>query len=428
MKTLFQLTAAAMMIAGMVACTSKDDSLLENGNAAIGQPELITLDGGSDYIELANGEQAAWQIVDCPDWMVPVAEQGSVNDVIRIYVESNRRLPLRTGNITIRYANGKKHVTRADQNDEQPVIDMRRSYAAGWGFDVRTYNDSRGLRDQIFNIQRVLAFDDDLYRNERAASTYINFYYGDDASDIQDNMQAKLNIDGKFKVFSLDLKASFGMSALNNSKRIFSWIRDVTCERVVYLNNLDLYDAQEPNPDDPSMTLFTADFAQMRKEVIESNGSDAAIKGLIDHYGTHFVKYAELGGCYDYYYSSTFDNSENSIDVNATLNFAYQKKFNFTGSANYEDQLKQMDQETIEKFSVKGGDNVDITSKVFAGTITMNDTDAWKKSLSEGQEWELITFSLTPISRLFPSDTAGKIDNYLERLYYAEIPVTRSAE
>lgn len=430
MKKLFQLMAVTMLTIGMVACSSEDE--LSQDGAVLAQPQLITLDGGSDYIELAKGEQAAWQVVDCPDWMVPVAKQGSADETIRIYVESNRRLPIRTGNITIRYANGKSHVTRADQNDEQPVIDMRRSYAAGWGFDVRTYNDSRGLRDQIFNIQRVLALDDDLYRNERAASSYISFYYGDDASDLQNNMQAKLNIDGKFKVFSLDLKASFGMSAINNSKRIFSWIRDITCERVVYLNNIDLTDAQDPDPDDPSVTLFTTDFAQMRQEVIDSNGSDAAIKRLIDHYGTHFVEYAELGGCYDYYYSSTYDNSENNIDVKATLNFAYAQKFSLKADANYENELKQMDQETIEKFSVKGGDNVDITSKVFAGTVTMADTDAWKKSLTEGKKWELLTFALTPISLLFPNDDgneiADKIDSYLERLYYAEVPVTRTAK
>jgi hypothetical protein len=420
MKKLFQLTAAAMMIAGMVACTSKDDSLLENGNAAIGQPELITLDGGSDYIELANGEQAAWQIVDCPDWMVPVAEQGSVNDVIRIYVESNRRLPLRTGNITIRYANGKKHVTRAEQDDEQPGIDMRRSYAAGWGFDVRTYNDSRGLRDQIFNIQRLINYDKNIYRNVASSASKIDFYYGDDISNMQNDMKAKLNVDGKFGLFSLDLKASFGMSALNDSKRIFSWIRDITCERKVYFDNLDTYDAQ-------TAMLFTSDFARMRQEVIASEGADSTISRLINNYGTHYVETAELGGCYDYYYSSTYDNSQNNIDVKATINFAYSKKFNFSAGASYEDQLKQMDQETIEKFSVKGGESVKITNKVFAGSITMADTDAWKESLKAGK-WELLHFELLPIYDLFPDDIAEKIKSYLDRLYYSEVPVTRSAE
>lgn len=426
MKKLFQFMAVTLLTVGMVACSSEDE-LLQDG-AALSQPQLITLDGGSDYIELAKGEQAAWQVVDCPDWMVPVAKQGSADEAIRIYVESNRRLPLRTGNITIRYANGKSYVTRADQNDTQPGIDMRRSYAAGWGFDVRTYNDSRGLRDQIFNIQRLLNYDANIYRNDKAASTKIDFYYGDDVSNMQNDMSAKLNVDGKFGLFSLDLKANFGMSALNDSKRIFSWIRDVTCERMVYLNNLDAYDAQNPDPEDPNVTLFTTDFARMRQEVIDSEGSDEMVRRLINNYGTHYVEKAELGGCYDYYYSSTYDNSENSIDVKATINFAYQKKFNFTGSANYENELKQMDQETIEKFSVKGGDNVDITSKVFAGTVTMADTDAWKESLATGQKWELIHFDLSPISDLFPDEIAEKIDNYLERLYYAEVPVTRTTK
>lgn len=426
MKKLFQLITVAMLTAGMVACTSEDEAL-QKGNSALSQPELITLDGGSDYIELTNGEQTGWQIMDCPDWMVPVAKKGSANDAIRIYVESNRRYPMRTGNITVSYANGETHVTRADQNDEQPGIDMRRSYAAGWGFDVRTYNDSRGLRDQIFNLQRLINFDENIYCNVKSTSTKIDFYYGDDISNMQNDMSAKLNVNGKFGLFSLDLKASFGMSALNDSKRIFSWIRDITCERMVYIDNLDAYDAQYPDPDDPTATLFTSDFARMRQEVIASEGSDETIRRLINNYGTHYVEKAELGGCYDYYYSSTYDNSQNNIDVKATINFAYQKKFSFTGSANYENELAQMDQETIEKFSVKGGENVEITNKVFAGSITMADTDAWKESLKTGK-WELLHFNLTSISTLFPDDIAEKINSYLERLYYSEIPVTRTAD
>lgn len=417
MKKIIYLMAAVALMTGLEACNN--ESIEDTGKEAATQPTVLTLDGGSDYVSLTKGEQADWKITNCPEWVTPVAMSGEATDTIRLYIESNRQLPLRQGNITVRYGNGKTHTTRAEQNDSQPALDMRRSYAAGWGFDVRTYNDSRGLRDQIFNIQRINQYDDDIYRSEISRATDTKFFYGDDASDMQNDMKGQLSIDGKFKVFSLDVQASFGMNAINNSKRIFSWIRDITGERVVYLNALDPGKAQEKE-------LFTTDFKKLRQEIIKSQGSDATISRLVNNYGTHYITKAELGGCYDYYYSSVYTNSSNSLNVEATLKFAYNKKFNFNADAAYENSLKDLSNEVIEKFSVKGGDNIDITNKVYAGNISTTDTDNWKKSLREGKKWELLTFTLTPISVLFPNDIAEKIDNYMDRLYYSETPITRS--
>ena len=426
------LSFGAALLFGAVFTSCSDEQDAQSQESLMQQPEVLTLDGGSDYVTLARGEQANWQIVECPEWMTPVSKQGSSSDDIKLYFESNNRVPLRQGDITIRYANGKTHTTRAAQND-QPSQDMRRSYAVGWGFDIRTYNDSRGLRDQIFNLQRILETSPSAYSNVISKGTDLNYYYGDDASSMQNDMKGKLNIDGKFKVFSLDLQANFGMNELNDSKRIFSTIRGRYGERKLDIN-ADLEDIQKHD-------WFTVDFSKLRKEVIESSGSDATIKKLIDRYGTHFVMSAELGGYYDYYYSSIFDTSSSDINVEATLKFSYAQKFKFEGSANYSNELSQMNNEVVEKFSVKGGDNIWITNLVFTGAVTMADTDTWRKSLENGK-LELLWFSSTPIWKLFPDgyifegseykgydqslDIASKIKSYCDRLYYSEVPVTRS--
>ncbi len=411
-NSLLLCAVSLCVCAAFAACSDSDDA----PSALPQQETLLTLDGVSDYIELTNAEQTDWQITACPEWITPVKQQGSATDQIEVYVESNGRTPLRQGDITVRYANGRTHTTRTAQNN---LNYMRRSYAAGWGFDVRTYSDSRGLRDQIFNIQRIKRDDADLYRNEPMRGSNITFYYGEDSSDLQKNISANLDLSGKFNTFSLGLQANFGMSAINNSKRIFSWIRGVYGEHVAYLNALDTYTAQ-------SKDWFTADFKAMRKEVIDSKGSDETISRLVNNYGTHFVTKAELGGCYDYYYSSVYDSSKSGIDVQATLNFAYAKKFGFKASVDYSKDLSSMNQEVIEKFSVKGGNNVDITNKVYAGTVKQADTNAWVATLEEGTKWELIYFTLTPISELFPEDIEEKIESYMNRLYYSEVSVTRT--
>ncbi len=160
----------------------------------------------------------------------------------------------------------------------------------------------------------------------------------------------------------------------------------------------------------------------------------------MDNYGTHFVRNAELGGCYDYYYSSVYDNSQNNLNVEAALSFAYAQKFKLDAKANYSSELSQMSNEVIEKFSVKGGDNVWITNLVFSGAIDSLSTDKWKETLDEGR-LELLWFDTTPIWKLFPNgydissgsvsydaenDIAKKIESYCDRIYYYDIPVTRA--
>ena len=425
MKKLLIWTSVALLYT--VAFTSCTDD--EAGTTTLlQQPKVLLLDGGSDYVTLAKGESSDWQILECPTWITPVSHKGTPSDDIRLYFESNTRTPLRQGDIIVRYANGKTHTTRASQDDEP---DMRRSYAVGWGFDVRTYNDSRGLRDQIFNLQHILEDRPEVYSDEVNTGSDLNLYYGDDASDMQNDIQAKLNIDGKFKVFSLDLKANFGMKELNNSKRIFSTIRARYAQRLISID-ADLKELQKYD-------WFTVDFSDMRKKVIDSKGKGTVIQELLDRYGTHFVMTAELGGCYDYYYSSVYDNSENNLDVRAALNFSYQKKFNIKADADYSSSLQKMSNEVIEKFSVKGGDNVWITNLVYTGAINADSTEIWKNTLEEGR-LELLWYETKPIWYLFPNgwdysngarydaekDIAKKIESYCERLYYKDIPVTRA--
>ena len=80
---------------------------------------------------------------------------GSASDDIQLYIESNARHALRTGNVTVTYTNGVTYTTRVDQSNEKPDFNLQRSYAVGWSFDVRTYMDSRGLKEQIFNTQKI---------------------------------------------------------------------------------------------------------------------------------------------------------------------------------------------------------------------------------------------------------------------------------
>ena len=417
-KLLVPGAAAVSVLVMAPALTSCSDGAGTDAPAA--PSAALSIDGTCNIYELADTEGEAWTIASAPEWVTPVRSKGAAGEAIELYVESNSTAQ-REGEITIEYTGGKRRAVPVKQSTTGTTTSMQRTYAAGWSFDIRTYMDFRGLRGQIFNTQKIKAYDPDCYRVEVDSKSDITYYYGESGSELADDMNAKLDVEGKFNSFSLDLQGSFGKSALSDSRRIFSKIRAIYRERRVYLNQLSLTQAQNQN-------LFTAEFAAERRHVIDSEGSDESIRNLIEHYGTHFVQDAFLGGFYDYYFSSVVENMSDMTNVQAAINFGFSEKFNLKGNGDYKDEFEKLNTERIEKFSVKGGDAISLSQSVEDGTICDDKIKAWRKTLQDGQQYELLTFVLKPISSLFPRTIKKKIDNYMERMYYSEIPVTRSAE
>jgi hypothetical protein len=82
----------------------------------------------------------------------------------------------------------------------------------------------------------------------------------------------------------------------------------------------------------------------------------------------------------------------------------------------------------IERFTVKGGNAIDITNKVINKTMEKTDLEKWLESL-QGDEakLELVNFEIKSISLLFPPKISTLIDNYIARvLYYGNVNVTRA--
>jgi hypothetical protein len=412
-KLLPSAILVAISLFSFLSCSDSDLDTLVKENT-------LEINAGCDTYTIANSEQSDWSITSAPEWITPVAKAGAASDNINLYVESNASKATRSGNVTISYANGKTRNVKVSQTDEQPVFNLQRSYAVGWSFDVRTYMDSRGLREQIFNTEKLKKIKSGNFQYAVDSSTVSStmFFYGNSAQDLTKSMNAKLDIQGKFNSFNLNINGAFGKSAMNNSKRIFSWVRGRYIEKTIYIN--------QPDFDNNVDTLFTADFRAAYNKVINSGGSDESIRELIDHYGTHVILTANLGGCLDYYYSSVVESISDTLDVAAAIDFGFQNKFGIKADGKYKDAFNTLSNETIIKFNVLGGDNVPITNAVASGAIKTDDTilGKWIGSITD-DKLELLHFQLTPMSSLFPILISPKVTAYLDRLYYQDISVTR---
>ena len=178
------------------ACNEIDSP---NGDAAPNSQEL-NIDGNCEIYSLNNHEGTSWSIVSDVEWIVPVKSSGEVSDNIEIYVESNSS-GNRTGAITIEYSNGVTKSTTVQQNTSQPHSSLQKSYAVGWGIDITTYMDSRGLKDQIFNTQRVINANPQYLLNTRSTIQDILVFYGDSYATLNEDINASLSTDIKVSAF-----------------------------------------------------------------------------------------------------------------------------------------------------------------------------------------------------------------------------------
>ena len=69
-----------------------------------------------------------------------------------------------------------------------------------------------------------------------------------------------------------------------------------------------------------------------------------------------------------------------------------------------------------------------VTSIIIPDSVTSIGDDAFDETgkLVAPGKLELISFGLVPIQNLFPITVSIKITEYLDKLYYSELPLTRS--
>lgn len=420
MKKLFQLLILALALSFAASCNEMDSP---NGEQNLHSPQM-QINGNCEIYSLENEEGEAWSLVSDSEWIVPVKSSGEPSDKIEIYVESNSTCD-RAGEVTIEYANGITKSTNVQQDTTHTQASLQKSYAVGWGIDITTYMDSRGLKDQIFNTQRVINANPQYLLNEKTTMQHILEFYGDSYATLNEDINASLSTDIKVSAFELNLKGNFGNNALKDSKRFFSWMRGIYSEQRVDISNVDLMAAYEDS-------LLTKDFAEQYQEVIDAKASDASIRNLINRYGTHIVTISYLGGYLDYFYSSSTEKIDETLDINGAISCGYNEMFKIDGGGGYNETYNSLKSEMIEKFSVKGGDAIELTNKVVTKDLKKEDLEAWLKSVQGANaasgKLELINFEIQPISALFPPDESIAIDNYMVRvLYYGNVSVTRAS-
>ncbi len=417
-KTLFTL---AIAVSVLISC-SESEKYIETIETA----KEMQINGNCEIYSLENEEGTAWSLVSDSEWIVPVKSSGEASDKIEIYVESNS-CESRAGEVTIEYANGVTRSTAVQQNTTQEGLSLQKSYAVGWGIDITTYMDSRGLKDQIFNTQKIINYKPDFISNKQSSMEDILVFYGDSYESLNEDINVSISADVKVSAFELGLKGQFGNNALKDSKRFFSWMRGIYSERRVDISQIDLVSAAD-------IGLFTKDFAEQYQEVIDSKGSDKSIRNLINRYGTHIVTISYLGGYLDYFYSSSVEKIDETMDISGAINFGYKEMFKVEGGGGYNETYNNLKSEMIEKFCVKGGNAVDLTNKVITGEMTSEDLEDWLDSVkgtdAASGKLELVNFEIEPIWKLFfDVDISNAIENYMLRvLYYGNVNVTRASD
>lgn len=390
--------------------------------------QTLSIDGACRNYELNTSHPGNWSVISSPAWALPVKKTGSRDEKIELYVENNCRQQ-RSGNIVVKYQDGYVHTIPVVQSIADSVQSIQKRFAVGWGIDVRTYNDQRGVRSQIFNALKIKRYGElenrKIYIDQVNTATHLEIEEGNDIKAIAKNMSVEAGIEGNFHAFQLELNGAYGTKAAMQDNRYFVHMRQHYLQRDISLNNLSYEEAQTVILENLSPSLFTVDFANQRQKVINADGSDESIRELFDMYGTHLIYKAELGGCYDYYYSVKNNNTLDETTVSGIIKGNFAQKFKLDGAGQYNNKLDKAEFEKIEKFQVKGGNSLELATAIASGAPDASLFTAWRSSLKDIDKCDLLSYQTVPISILFPDHIASKITNYINRLYYSEYPLTR---
>ena len=438
LKTMAMTMLMSTLAATPFTLTScQDDAIDENKTGA---QALSLLNNSADLQSLDNiSYEVPFEVKAKGEWRIDFAfeeggqfcyaypKQGKGDAKIKICVLDNATDQRRTGEMTITdFGDGaKKTVVKLGQKSRLEgtrageLITGNRIYGVGYGFNSIT---NQLAENQIVAVGK--AIENGKIVTDGVNATYkIRNYSGSCFSQLSNDLKADAKFNGKYFGFKAEAKASFEAKTFQESNHdyVINMV-DVTMTKA----HME-YDTQKLMDDDVmtdeaynALNGLSRTTASGRKIGTLYPSTNEGFKRLIQDYGTHLLRRADLGGKMKY--STTIDLSkvENEYTLNAYAKCSYKNKF-VKAQASVSDDLSKLytsNSEAIKTtLTIKGGSQADITS--LQASDSDDNMDAWLKSLQNKQNLVVVNLpeaEMTPLWELVSTaEDRNDVKNGAER-------------
>ena len=416
MKKLVSFKISALVIAMFACCMtfsacSDVDDLVDIQTEVVlpSDVNLMELEAWSYVVPLDIKSNSEWRIEKNGDFFDVIPSEGEGNATVEIHVTDNIYEERQNGELRIVFPNDEsknmvlnlqqKWEGDYDENDNETATVGPKKYALGYGYNVmEQYANSASVKGQIFRMNELYSDSIALATCDDSQANYsMQTITGSTVSEISNQLAANVNVTGKYGKFNGELKSSFTMKHVKNSNYEYA---------ITYYNVETETYSFEFGPREIASKYMTEAAYNAINGVNENFATTSkGLKNLIDHYGTHVVLEARLGGRIRHSMEINVSDINTEYDLEAFASAAYDGIL-VDASADAEDKFKESYKKNQSKISTEveviGGSG--ITWNNLFNEFTEKNVDAWRKSVINSDSVGLVAFagngSLLPLYEL----------------------------
>jgi hypothetical protein len=364
----FIAVCAICAISSMTACSNDDDPQPDPQPSV----ELKELGRINTFIDIDVPGDADWQVKAHPTWAGPMADEGTGDTMLKLFVETNDDEADRTDTLTVATTDGKIYLyalvqkgTLRDSDNGEELSEANNAQTYGVGFTLNvldnTYANTAKYNvmsttpiafHKLVKVLRGLGESEAFYREDRYHS-FTESIIGSSTEEIATQLAVNGGISLGLDAFNATVTGAFNKNSSDSTHYSYAMqqIRHIISAR--YLRAGILRYCAENDIDIWGESMVEA--LEFLKGADNSQTIKDLVKGLVSMYGTHIITYAAMGGELRVSMKMQENSSTSGMDIHGALNLS-SKIVNADGHATF-----TQDEEVISK-------NTSINLKTFGGS------------------------------------------------------------
>lgn len=388
-KIVKSLAWMSMVFLTLASASCSDD--LDGIKADVVMPDetnLMELEKWSYKIPFQVASDSKWKIEIDGDLCYAFPEEGEGNATVTLAVIDNMEEERQHGELRIVFPEDPsqnkvftlEQKWAGDYDDNAATIGRGNSvYAVGYGYDATNgFADPNSVKNAILKFDD-LAEDGTINYGSQQSKEDFQTYSGSNVSDISNDLQTKAGISGGSCGFKGEINASFNSKDYVSNKHEYA---------LTYYNLIK------------ERIKVDADISELRSKDCMTTRAYNAINGLsetygntregykklIENYGTHMPKNANLGGRIRHSLTVDISKITSEYDINAFASASYKNAFVNT-SASVDEKYSKSYESNINSCTIKittyGGSTSAINNLLARNGFTEANVKAWVNSLTD---------------------------------------------
>ena len=418
----FIAVCAICAISGMTAC-SNDDEPKPDPQPSV---ELKELGRINTFINIDIPGDADWQVKAHPTWAGPMADEGTGDTMLELFVETNENEADRTDTLTVATTDGKiyryalvQRGTLRDSDNGEELSEANNAVTFGVGFPLNVLDNASASMSKykvktntpvafhkLVKVLKGLGESEAFYREDRYRS-YTESVIGNSTEEIASQLAVNGGITLGLDAFNATVTGAFNKNTTDSTQYSYAMqqIRHIISAR--YLRAGILRYCAENDIDVWGESMTNA--LKSLKNENDSQTIKNLVKGLVTSYGTHLITYAAMGGELRVSMQMKRTSQTSDMDIHGAINLS-SKIINGDGNVKFSSDEQAISNNTSINLKTYGGTNSFIPNPGMTFVQFQEEIKKYMKEWADGitSTPALIDIETVPLWDIMPTEESRK--------------------